>query len=114
MSEYSNERIGKAAARYLELRGFTDVDLMERDSRPVIAAWDEDELVLVAIEASDSRIPDCGFSRESFEDMIADYMREHADLEPDFSIRGDVIGMHVIAENRSLIRHASNVMAYSV
>lgn len=43
--------------------------------------------------------------REFFERRMTSYFTEHGDIEGDFTIRHDVIGLNIIGEHRALISH---------
>ena len=107
----TNKRAGKAVARYLELTGFRVVDRIRIDSKQVVVAWDGMELVFADVRASRGSFPGVEFDREAFEGFAADYLVKHPELEPDFSVRADIVSMFVADDHRAMVRHFRNVSA---
>lgn len=112
------ERGQKAAALFLEKRGFEIVEAGPEKAEeffPVVAK-DDDELVFCGVTVRDSDsdgLPTVGEEkdrRKLYESAAAEWLGRHQDAFGDDSlaIRFDEIAILVIGENRALLRHHIN------
>lgn len=107
-------RARKAAARYLELRGYEVLDRdWECDGDSVdIVCWDVDgTLVFVDVSASANCFPreECIRGRRArLEAMAMSYLAEHEYL--DVAVRFDSVSIVPVAEGRAFLRHEVNAL----
>ena len=106
MNKITNERISKAARRYLEAKDYTVLDEFERDGLPYIAADDCGEVVIARLSFGLEQVPEPWCDRGGFEDVAAWYLREHDVV--DLPVRGDSIDLMVLGRDRALLRHTVN------
>jgi putative endonuclease len=105
----------KAAATYLERRGFEIIEEMwahGSDSVDIIAREDDD-LVFVDVQVRDDgarEMPEEQPDRDRFERIAVAYLAESGD-EADFAIRYDIISLLVIGGSKALLRHHRNALS---
>ena len=105
----------KAAATYLERRGFEIIEekwAHGNDSVDIIAREDED-LVFIDVQVKDDgsrEMPEEKPDRDRFERIAAAYLAE-ADDETNFAVRYDIISLLVIGGSKALLRHHRNALS---
>ena len=104
--ENTQERIVKAARRYLEARGYEVVDQAEWDSAPVLVLDDDGVVAFAQVAYGMHEMPADTFDRDSFEAFAGGYLAEH-DIA-DCQVRADRIDVMVVSGDRALLRHAVN------
>lgn len=108
MKSITNERISKAARRYLEARDLEVIDEFEHDGTPFVVAEDAGEIAIARVSFGFDRVPDPWRDRDAFEEVAAMYLKGHDAV--DVPVRGDSVDILVLAESRALLRHTINCM----
>ncbi len=103
MNSITNERIGKAARRYLEAKGYTVLDEFELDGTLYIVSDDFEEISIARVAYGLDCLPAQWCDLESFEQVAAHYLKDHDVV--DVPVRCDSIDFHVIGKDRAFLRH---------
>ena len=102
----STKKILKAVKSFIKLRNRDFLGFIE-DCGNDYAVWhdlEDDALVFAKVVFSRDGLPDDAFDKSEFERVAADWLEDHGDLV-DIYVRGDVISIHVIADDRAFMRH---------
>jgi len=97
----------KCVKRFITQNGNTiieDIANEHGDDYIVYYDNDEDEMVIAKIRITDGEFPEEAFSRKKFEAIAAEYL-SNLDKAIDAKIRGDVIDVRIINEDRGFLRH---------
>lgn len=110
-----SERARKAAARFLEMRGY---EIVEQDwecdagTVEVVCRSEEGALVFVEVTESEGSFPpeeiDAG-KRNRMESIAAAYLAANGG-EADFAVRFDTLSLLVVSPDRALLRHHINCL----
>jgi len=106
MYETTTTRAGKAARRYLELKGIEVLEEFERDGIPYIAADDDGTLVIARVSYSTDGIPEPWSDRGQFEEVASAFLRTFDRI--DLTLRGDSLDLMVLSQDRAMLRHTVN------
>lgn len=102
----STKKILKSVKSFIKLRNNEFLGFID-DCGNNYAVWhdlDEDVLVFAKVIFSCESLPDDVFDKLEFERVAADWLEDNGDLI-DIYVRGDVISIHVIADDRAFMRH---------
>ncbi len=116
-----NEKATKAAARYLDHRGYTVLETVWKCPAGTSDIVAEDEGVLVFVDVSVREESKRGFPtelnteslRERREEIAFAWLTEHEDVV-DVAIRFDNIAMLLMGSDRAMIRHHVNALGGAV
>lgn len=109
-SEDIQARAARACMRYLAMAGY---EILEGDFEGFIVARDEEGVAFVGVEAKRGYFDsfgndDAGDLLKSFEKAIVDYFVSE-DAEPDVRVRLDKISVSVVADDKAVLKHHTNV-----
>lgn len=104
------DRAAKAAVAFLERSGYELVEsVCELAGRKWIVAKDGDELVFAFVTASyEGWEHGLDVKREDFESAMSEYFANNIDSVPECLVRCDELSMHVVSNDRALLRHHVN------
>ena len=94
-----NRKAMGAARKYVELRGY---DVVDEDGK-FIAWFEFDEFVVCKVRAQASGLPTSKLHRSDYERAMPSFLLNLDSA--DFSVRFDCIDMHIISDERAIIRH---------
>lgn len=108
-----DSKVRKAAARYLEVRGFDilDQEWLCDNGLVDIICWDGDTLVFVDVQTAFDGFPDQDdviAKRSLMEAVAIDYLGENEYV--DIPVRFDAVCIVPVGTDRAFLRHHSNVL----
>ena len=113
MGKISRRKIFKALAKYLDIHQGPIIDDISDDDDNLYVVYRDDvenELVFAKVYITIGKFEKENFKREDFEDLVSEWIAGYSD-DDGCKIRGDIINMRIVAEDRVLLRHTKNVFS---
>lgn len=107
MSRELQSRAVKAAAKYVEMKGYELVGIDE----PFLAWFEDDTMVVCRVKASTTKFPKGKERRSSYEKMMAKFTAMTNRIG--FMVRFDRIDLHVVSDDRACLRHEQDVQDFA-
>ena len=101
----------QAAIKYFESKDYDLLDELDGAINIVAIDNEDDSLVFVSVTASTDDMPEEDPDRHAFEEAAAAYLVANCEnLPADMSVRFDAVCLHILSDNRALLRHHVNAL----